>query len=103
VPAKPKDHLRKAPPRRTYPLKLAGELALYHVTMGAMSGADLIAVRSGELAEAEIIRLVSERMIEHDFDVASPLDLDYWILVDILAAWGTAMEDAAVPPARGER
>ncbi len=100
---KPKDHLRKAPPRRTYVLKLTGELADFHVTMGAMSGADLIAVRSGELAATAVIALVADRMIEHDFDVATPLDLDYWILVDILTAWGTAMEDAALPPARGER
>lgn len=96
-------HPPKAPPRRTYELALTGELADYHVTMGSMSGADLIAVRSGDLAESEVIRLVAERMLEHDFDVASPLELDYWILVEILGAWGRAMEEAANPPVSGER
>lgn len=93
----------QTPPKRTYTLKLTGELAGFHVVMGAMSGADIVAVRSGELAEGEVVNIVAGRMVEHDFDVVSPLELDYWILVEILAAWGKAMEDAAVPPARGER
>ncbi len=93
---------RQKPPRRTYPLKLNGELKGFHVTMGAMSGADIVAIRSGELSEGEVMRLVAARMIEHDFDVASPLELDYWILVEILAAWGTAMEEVANPPAHGD-
>ena len=91
------------PPKRTYPLKLTGELAAFHVTMGAMSGRDIVAVRSGEMPEAEVVKMVAARMVEHDFDIADPLDLDYWILVDILGAWGTAMEDAANPPVTGER
>jgi len=93
---------RQKPPRRTYELKLTGELAGFHVTMGAMSGANIIALRSGVMAEGDTIRLISERIIEHDFDVETPLDLDYWILVEIMRVWGVAMEDAAVPPAIGE-
>ncbi len=93
---------RHKPPRRTYALRLNGELKGFHVTMGTMSGADIVAIRSGELSEAEVMRIVAARMIEHDFDVASPLELDYWILVEILGAWGTAMEEAANPPANGD-
>lgn len=96
-------HPPKAPPKRTYDLKLTGELAGFRVTMGAMSGADIVAVRSGELSEGEVVKLVAARMVEHDFDVVDPLGLDYWILVEILGAWGKAMEEEALPPARGER
>jgi len=93
----------KGPPRRTYVLKLDGELADYHVTMGAMSARDIIAMRSGEMAEVEVLRLVAERIVEHDLGVADPLDLDYWIVAEILRAWGAAMEEAVLPPATGER
>lgn len=93
----------KAPPRRTYVLKLDGELAPYHVTMGSMSARDIIAMRSGALAEVEVLGLVAQRIVEHDFDVADPLDLDYWIVAEILRAWGAAMEEAALPPVIGER
>lgn len=96
-------HPPQAPPHRTFPLTLTGELAGYHVTMGSMTGADIVAMRSGELDEGQVVRLVAERMIEHDFGVDDPLSLDYWILVDVLAAWGKAMEDAANPPVNGER
>lgn len=93
----------KSAPRRTYTLKLPGELAEYHVTMGAMSGRDIITIRSGAMTEAEGIRLVAERVIEHDFGVPDLLDLDYWVLTAILTAWGEAMTEAALPPATGER
>jgi len=93
----------KAPPRRTYVLKLEGELADFHVTMGAMSARDIIAMRAGTMAEVEVLGLVAQRIVEHDFDVADPLDLDYWIVAEILRAWGVAMEEAALPPVSGER
>ena len=94
---------RHPAPRRTYELALTGELADFHVTMGSMTGADLIAIRSGELAEAEVIRITGSRMVDHDFDVDDPMDLDYWILAEVLAAWGRAMEESANPPATGGR
>ena len=93
----------KAPPRRTYELKLDGELEGFHVTMGAMSARDIIAMRSGEMAEVDVLALVAERMVEYDFDIKDPLDLDYWIVAEILRAWGAAMEEAVLPPAIGER
>ena len=92
----------KAPPRRTYVLKLNGELTGFHVTMGAMSARDIIAMRSGTMVEVEVLGLVAQRIVEHDFDVADPLDLDYWIVAEILRAWGTAMEEASLPPVIGE-
>lgn len=93
---------RQKPPSRTYDLELTGQLAGYHVTMGAMTGANIIALRSGELPEHAVIQMIADRMVSHDFDVDSPLDLDYWILIDIMGAWGRAMEERAVPPASGE-
>lgn len=93
----------KSAPRRTYALALAGELAGYHVKMGAMSGRDIITIRSGGMTEEAGIRLVSERVVEHNFDVPDLLDLDYWVLTAILTAWGAAMTEAALPPATGER
>jgi hypothetical protein len=93
----------KAPPRRTYALKLDGELEGFHVTMGAMSARDIIAMRSGTMAEVEVLGLVAQRIVTHDFDVPDPLDLDYWIVAEILRAWGVAMEEAALPPVTGER
>ena len=93
----------KAPPRRTYDLKLDGELEGFHVTMAAMSARDIIALRSGTMAEVEVLTLVAERMVEYDFDIKDPLDLDYWIVAEILRAWGAAMEEAALPLPTGER
>lgn len=90
-------------PRRTYELRLAGELAGHRVVMGAMTGRDLIAIRTGEATEAQVIGIVAARIVEHDLGVEDPLDLDFWALTEILRAWGTAMEDAANPPATGER
>lgn len=93
----------KGPPRRTYDLKLNGELTGYHVTMAAMSARDIIAMRSGTMSEVEVLALVGQRIISHDFGVDDPLDLDYWIVAEILRAWGAAMEEAVLPPAIGER
>jgi len=93
---------RHPAPRRTYDLVLTGELVGFHVTVGAMTARDIIAVRSGSLDEGAVVALVAQRIVSHDFDISDVLDLDYWILVEILSAWGTAMEDAAVPPVIGK-
>jgi hypothetical protein len=96
-------HPPKTPPHRTYTLELTGELEGFRVVMGAMTGSDVIALRSGQLTEEDGLRLTAARVVEHDFDVENVLDLDFWILTEILKAWGRAMEDAALPPPSGER
>jgi hypothetical protein len=93
---------RHKPPQRTYQLKLDGELADFHVTMGAMSARELIRIRSGEMSEGEAIEFTATKIIEHDFDVADIRDVDYWILLAISQAWSAAMRDAAVPPVPGD-
>jgi len=93
----------KPAPRRTYELKLNGDLTGFHVTMGAMTARDIILMRGGNMSETEVLSLVAQRIVSHNFDIDDPLDLDYWIVAEILRAWGTAMEEAALPPATGER
>jgi hypothetical protein len=88
---------KKAPPRRTYPLKLNGELAGFNVVMGSATGRDLIRIKRGEADEADILELVAARCIEHDFDVEGLADLDFWIVAEILEAWMGALNETAVP------
>jgi hypothetical protein len=88
---------KKTPPRRTYPLKLNGELTGFTVVMGSATGRDLIRIKRGEADEADILELVQTRCIEHDFDVADLADLDFWIVAEILEAWMGALNETAVP------
>lgn len=89
-------------PRRQYDLVLKDELAGFHVKIGAMRGHELIRIRRDGLNEADVIDLVAERVIEHDFPVDDLRDLDYWALTAILEAWTDAMQETAVPPTTGE-
>ncbi len=85
-------------PRRRYDIALTGELDGYHVVMGAMWGRELIRLRRGEMDEADVLELIAERCLEHDFGVDDLRDLDYWMLTDVLDAWKDAQLDGAVPP-----
>lgn len=85
-------------PRRRYRLDLTGELAGYHVVMGAMWGRELIRLRRGEMDEADVLDLIADRCLEHDFDIDDLRDLDYWMLLAILDGWKEAQTDAALPP-----
>jgi hypothetical protein len=89
-------------PRRRYPLALNGELAGYHVTMGAMHGRELIRLQRGEMTEADVLELIAERCVEHDFGIADLQDLDFWMLTELLDAWQAAMKDTALPPVPSE-
>jgi hypothetical protein len=92
---------RRAPPRRTYVLTLTGELDGYHVTMGAMTGREIIALQRGVMDEADVLEMVTTRCVEHDFDIPDLRDLDYWIIAELLDAWATAMTAVAIPPTNG--
>lgn len=93
---------RRALPRRTYRLTLTGELEGFHVTMAAMRGREVIALTAGDMDEGQVIDLVAERMLEHDFGVDDPRDLDAWMLGEIVEPWVEAHKDAALPPVTGE-
>ena len=88
-------------PSRRYEIDLTGELEGFHVTMGSMTGRELIWLRSGEITEGEAAEFAASKVIEHDFDVPDIRDLDYYVLLQISQAWSEAMKDAAVPPASG--
>jgi len=89
-------------PRRRYKLTLNGELAGYHATMAAMHGRELIRIQRGEMTEADVLELIAERCVEHDFGVSDLIDLDFWMLIELLEAWQIAMKETALPPAQGE-
>jgi hypothetical protein len=88
-------------PRRSYHIDLTGELDGYHVVMGAMWGRELIRLRRGEMDEADVLELIAERCLEHDFAVEDLRDLDFWMLLAILDGWKEAQMDAALPPTNG--
>lgn len=91
---------RRQPPRRTYQIALSGDLDGFNVTMGAMTARQLIAVQRGEMNEADVLEMVAERVVDHDFG-GDVRDLDYWIVAQILDEWGQAMRGAALPPESG--
>lgn len=92
---------RRAPPQRRYALVLGGELEGFHVTMGAMTAREIIAIQRGAMDEADVLEMVATRCVEHDFDIADLRDLDYWIIADVLDAWSDAMTAVAIPPTNG--
>ncbi len=92
---------RRKPPVRTYVLALDGELEGVTVTMAPISGRDIIRIRSSAVDEAESLDILASHVIEHDFDVADVLDLDYRILLAIMTAWMTALNEGALPPGTG--
>jgi len=89
---------KKATPHRSYTLKLDGELEGFEVVIGAMTARDIIRLRSSELTDVDALELVAQRVERHNFGVEDVRDLDYWIVAAILAAWGEAMSEAALPP-----
>lgn len=89
-----------ATPQRTYDIALTGELEGHTVSMRSMTSRQIIATQRGTIDEADVLEMVAERCITHDFDV-DLLDLDYWIVGQILEQWGQAMREAAVPPQKG--
>ena len=91
----------KALPRRTYRIDLTGELDGYHVVMAAMRARDLIALRRGEMDEADVLDFVAERCLEHNFG-EDLRDLDYWMLIEIMERWTEAQNERALPPPSGE-
>lgn len=93
---------RRKAPHRTYALTLSGELEGFHVTMGGMTAREMIRLRSGEITEGEAIEFAASKILEHDFDIADPLDLDATDLLQISEAWSAAMKAAAVPPVIGD-
>jgi hypothetical protein len=94
--------LKHAPtPRETYDLTLTGRLEGFHLTMGAMSGRQIVGIQRGTINEADVLEMVAERCISHNFEEESLLDLDFWIIGEILDAWKVAMEEKALPPQKG--
>lgn len=94
-------HRKHKPPVRRYELKLDGDLAEFHVVMGAMSGRETIRLRSGEMTESDALEMVAAKVIEHDFDIEDLIDLDLEVLMRISLAWNQAIKDASLPPATG--
>src|SRR4051812_33582547 len=88
----PLKHRKHKAPQRRYELDLDGELEGFHVTMGAMTGRELIWLRSGAVSEGEAAEFAASKIIEHDFDVPDIRDLDYWILLAISQAWSQSMK-----------
>lgn len=82
-------------------VKLTGELEGFEVVMGAMTAREIIAIQRGTANEADVLDMVQNRAIEHNFAVDDLRDLDYWIVAEILDAWSHAMEATAVPPTSG--
>lgn len=93
---------KRQTPRRTYAIPLTGELEGFNVTMASMSGRDIIRIRGGKLSESEGLELIASHCLAHDFDVEDIRDLDYWILIDILRQWSTALREAALPQPTGD-
>jgi hypothetical protein len=89
-----------ATPQRTYEIALKGELAGHTVTMRSMTSRQVIATQRGTIDEADVLEMVAERCIAHDFEM-DLLDCDYWIVGQILEQWGTAMQETAIPPVSG--
>lgn len=104
MPVAQKPRHKRKPPTRTYVLddRLTGDLAGFHIVMGAMSARDMIRLRSGELTEGEAVEFAAAKIIEHDFDVTDIRDIEAEDLLAISAAWSEAIKDRAVPPARGD-
>jgi hypothetical protein len=94
--------LKHAPtPRETYEITLTGRLDGFHVTMRAMSGRQIVGLQRGTLSEVDAVEMVAERCVTHDFEEKDLLDLDFWIIAEILEAWGNAMQEKALPPQSG--
>lgn len=93
---------RKPAPRRLTRLELTGELEGFSVTMAGMTGSDLLRIRGGQMDETDSINLFAEHVVEHNFDVPDPRDLEFWVIVEILRAWTEGMNAAAVPEANGD-
>lgn len=89
-------------PTRTYTLALPDELAGYTVVMGRPTARELIDIQAGRITDAEQLEIVARHVISQDFGVADILDLEDWIVAELLKAWGNAMRDAALPPANGD-
>jgi hypothetical protein len=90
-------------PFRTYTLKLDGQLVGHKVVMRAMSGRQLVNIQRGLISESDVLEMIGERCIQHDFGVKDLLDVDEWILEAIMTAWQVAMTEEAVPPQNGVR
>lgn len=89
-------------PTRTYTLALPDELAGYTVVMGRPTARELIDIQAGRITDAEQLEIVARHVISQDFGVDDILDLEDWIVAEVLKAWGVAMRDAALPPANGD-
>lgn len=87
------------PPVRLYDVALDGELAGVTLRMRGMTAGDLIRLRGGEMTDAEAIEWVLAHVVEHNLDLADLRDLDAWIATVIIAKWGDAIRDSALPPA----
>ena len=92
---------RRETPRRTYDIALTGELDGFHVTMASMSGRDIFAIRAGKLNEAQMLEFIASHCLAHNFEVENILDLDYWILIQVLREWSDALRERSLPQASG--
>jgi hypothetical protein len=91
-------------PRRTYPLRLRGELAEHRVVVDDLTTRELIALRAGELDEQGLAELIGRHLVESDLG-QDPLDWPVWVLAEVIRAWGEAItvrEEEIVPPPTAE-
>ena len=75
------------------------------VRMRAMNGRQLIAIRRGQMDEADVLEMTAKGVLfpKQDLGVDDPLDLDYDELAALLDTWGDAMKEKALPNPSGER
>lgn len=88
-------------PTRTYTLTLPDELAGFSVVMGRPTARELIDIQTGRITDAEQLEIVARHVVSQDFGVDDILDLEDWIVAEVLKAWGQAMRDGALPPENG--
>jgi hypothetical protein len=90
---------KKAPPAgRTYMVVLAGQLEGFEATMSGPTTRDFILISSGEATTAQALQLIVSHVVDHNFAVDDVLDLEPWIILELLSAWSDAVKDAALPP-----
>lgn len=88
-------------PRRRYDIALKDDLDGFHATMTAMTGKEVLTLLRGEMG-ADVVDLIAQHCVEHDFPVDDIRELDMWMLEQLVDQWQEAMNDTALPPTSAE-
>ena len=89
---------KRKPPVKTYTVTLDGDLEGFVVTLKGLSTRDLIRINTGDVPTSEVLELVIDKVVEHNFDIDDLHDLDAWIAMRIFTAWSEHASEMAVPP-----